>query len=80
MSRDSYQPDEPSRLYRLYWWLFGGSNSVVFLYLLASGLALSSILLYMFTGEGKVSKLELLLMVSAGGILFYLTIGEMGEV
>lgn len=71
--------DDPSRLYRLYLWLFGGSNGVVVLYLLAAGLALASILTYMLTGEGEVSKLELSLMLSSGFILFYLTIGQMGD-
>lgn len=79
MREDSFQPDDPSRSYRLYWRLFGGSNGIVFLYLLSVALALTSVTMYMFTGEGTPSKLELLLLVFSFCIFFYLAVGRMGD-
>jgi hypothetical protein len=53
---------------------FRGTNGILLGYVVASGLALASVGLYIGSGAGDASRIELSLLVLSMAIMFYLSL------
>lgn len=60
-------------------WLSDERNTIILLYLLSVGLGLASLTLYMTGTDGRVSRLEIGLLVASGAVIFYVVIASLAN-
>jgi len=64
--------DDPMQT--VYVWLDDEGHRTVLLFVLASALGLLSILYFFIAGEGSPTRLQLVLILAAGTVLFYISL------
>jgi hypothetical protein len=64
--------DDPMQT--VYVWLDDEGHRTVLLFALAAALGLASVIYFVVTGEGSPTRLQLVLILAAGAVLFYVSL------